>query len=76
MTIGAPYPYLGYIAYIDVATSGTTYYGFAAPGTATSTVGWRIMAMTTASVVESYLFADGVRDFTKVWNSRTSYTYS
>ena len=58
------------------AVSGVyTYIGKAAPGTAANAAAWQIARLdeTTADIALKY--ADGVASFSKVWDSRASYSY-
>ena len=53
------------------------YIGYTAAGTAKSVTGWRIQKFTyTNNVVTDIQWADGVSTFTKIWDSRATYTYS
>ena len=62
---------------IKIDNAGTyTYYGYALPGTATSTAGWRIKRKDTASTVASFLYADGNDEVDNVWDNRSSLSYS
>lgn len=56
---------------LDEASSTVLYVGEAEPGTADSAAAWRIKRVTPTGVS----WADAVSTFTKVWNSRASYTY-
>lgn len=56
---------------LDEASSTVLYVGEAEPGTADSAAAWRIKKVTPTGVS----WADAVTTFTKVWNSRASYTY-
>lgn len=51
-----------------------TYAGEALPGTATSSVGWRIKRLTNAT--NALVWADGDSNFDNVWDSRASLSYS
>lgn len=64
------------ITYIDEVSASVSYYGFAAPGSLTSTSDWRIIKKTVSGAVTSYLYAGGSIDFDKIWDNRASYTYS
>lgn len=59
----------------DDASATVSYYGFAAPGTATTAATWRIMRKSVSGNVTSYRYADGTDTFIKVWDNRASYTY-
>lgn len=66
-----------YIVKYDDAGSGITYIGKAAVGTSVASAGWQIKRLDESSTPDfDVLFADGVSTFTKVWNSRSSYSYS
>lgn len=58
----------------STSTAGYVYVGEVAPGTAQSASAWRIQKIN--STTGDTTWADGVATFIKVWNSRTSYTYS
>lgn len=66
-----------YTTQYDDAGSSITYIGKALPGTATSSAGWQISQLNEASTPDFTLkYADGTAAFTKVWDSRASYSYS
>lgn len=66
-----------YIVQCDDAGSGIIYVGKAVAGTATSASTWQIFRLDESSTPDfTKLFADGVSTFTKVWDSRSGYTYS
>lgn len=53
------------------------YVGEAQPGTATSSPNWRIKKLTySGNLVTQIDWAGGSNAFDKIWDSRTSYTYS
>jgi len=53
------------------------YIGEAPPGTATSEAKWRIRKITYSGTQQTAIeWADGVGTFSKVWDDRTSYSYS
>lgn len=58
----------------EEASSTITYIGEAAIGSATSASAWRIKRMNTASGIV-ITWADDTSAFTKVWDSRASYSY-
>lgn len=62
-------------------TSGQALYiGEAVPGTATSATGWRIRKLEygngNSMPPTGVTWADGTNAFTKVWDSRATYSYS
>lgn len=59
--------------YVDATTS---YYGEAAPGTATSAASWRIKLITIAGDDVTITWADGNSAFDNVWDDRASMSYS
>lgn len=67
-----------YIQRIDYASSTTVYYGFAAPGFATSGAVWQIRRETLDSSGRTTAidFAGGSSGFTHIWDNRTSLSYS
>ena len=65
-----------YISIIDEATAGTTYFGWADPGTSTSSALWKIWKITESGGVTTTLKADGNDNFDNVWTSRASLSYS
>lgn len=60
----------------DNAGAGVTYFGFAAPGTAEGSAGWRISKETITSGDSSIVWADGDASFDNVWTNRASLSYS
>lgn len=52
------------------------YVGVSASGTATNAPLWSIHQVDASSDPISILYADGVSDYTKVWDDRESYTYT
>jgi len=55
------------------------YVGIATPGSALTASVWSIYRLTydvTSGGVATKRYADGTDDFTKIWNSRTSYSYT
>lgn len=61
---------------IDQASASVTYIGQAAPGTATSTAGWRIQRMSVSGTVTTLEYADGDLNFNNIWDNRVSLSYS
>jgi hypothetical protein len=55
-------------------TGTYTYFGFAAPGTATSASTWKIKRLTNAD--NTIVYAGGTALFNNVWDNHTSLTYS
>lgn len=58
-----------------VTTAGTTYYGFAAPGTATSSASWRVLRKVVTAGASSYDWADGDSAYDNVWDNRAGLSY-
>ncbi len=56
--------------------SNTTYKGYALPGSKTSDPVWAIQMVTTDKDTTSSLWADGNRNFDKVWDKRTELNYA
>lgn len=53
------------------------YVGEAEPGTATSSPGWRIQLWTySGGLLTQIDWAEGTREFDKVWDDRAGYSYS
>lgn len=66
-----------YILKYDEAGSGLTYVGRALAGTSVASAGWQIYRIDDSAAPDfDILYADGVTTYTKVWNSRSGYTYS
>ena len=61
---------------IDEVDANTTYVGMAQIGTATSSAGWQIKKITISGTVTSIQWAGGTDEFNKVWDNRSSYSYS
>jgi hypothetical protein len=61
---------------IDQASGTITYFGQAAPGTATSAASWRIQRMSVSGTVTTFQYADGNLNFDNVWDNRAALTYS
>ena len=61
---------------IDVPVAGTTYEGFALPGTLNGTPAWKIKRVVVAGALTTTTFASGNSNFDKVWDDRATYTYS
>lgn len=72
-SIGGSVPYT---TELDDVGAGVTYVGEADPGTATSDNAWRIKRITETGPDIVIAWADGVATFVKVWDDRTSYTYT
>lgn len=60
---------------IDQATATVTYFGWAAPGTATSAASWRIQRMSVSGTVTTMEWADGNVTSDNIWDNRASLTY-
>ena len=65
----------GYQTYVDEVDASNTYVGESAPGVAVTTAGWRIKKVVVVGTLTTVKYADGARSFTKIWNSRTGYSY-
>ena len=65
----------GYQTYADEVDASNTYVGESAPGVAVTTAAWRIKKVVVAGTITTVKYADGVSTFTKIWNSRTGYSY-
>lgn len=66
-----------YDTIIDEVDSTTTYIGETRHfGAATSDNVWRIKKIVVSGTQTGIFWADGVDDFMKVWDDRTSYTYT
>jgi len=64
---------------IDEAANGITYVGKAQPGSATSAAVWQICRIDESGTTEVELiitWADGNKNFDKIWDNRTTYSYS
>lgn len=61
---------------IDVPVSGTTYEGYALPGTLNTTPAWKIKRIVVAGNVTTTTYASGNSNFDKIWDDRATYTYS
>jgi hypothetical protein len=61
---------------VDVPVAGTTYEGFALPGTLNGTPAWKIKRVVVAGALTTTTFASGNSNFDKVWDDRATYTYS
>lgn len=57
---------------IDSVDDNTVYYGWAKPGSVTSSAVWRIMKETISGDITSYIWADGNTKFDNVWDDRAS----
>lgn len=64
----------------NLSSGQTLYIGEAYPGTSTSEARWRIQKMEYDDGENmpptGIVWADGTSEFTKVWDDRTTYTYS
>lgn len=71
---------INYIECTEVNSYGQViYHGFALPGTATSAAGWMIIKFTydaSTRVMTYKQFANGNSQFTNIWGSRDTYSYS
>lgn len=63
---------------MEYTGTNVIYIGESQPGTATSSPNWRIKKLTYNSnnMVTDIKWAGGTNEFTKIWDNRTSYTYS
>lgn len=61
---------------VDVPVAGTTYEGYALPGTLNGTPAWRIKRIVVAGAVTTVTYASGNSNFDKIWDDRATYTYS
>ena len=60
---------------VDEVSSAITYIGNAAHGSNVGSAVWRIKKIVLVGTVTTISFADSVDTFTKIWNSRTGYSY-
>lgn len=60
---------------IDTSVSGTTYFGYSAPGIPTDKPFWKIMKMVETSILTTIKYADSNQLYDNVWDDRTSLTY-
>lgn len=60
---------------IDQNADGNTYFGWAAPGTATSVPSWRVQRMLVSGNTKTFQYADGNLAYDNVWDNRTTLTY-
>ena len=61
------------------ASKRTEYVGLAYTGAKSSSASWSIYKLTydvTSGGVDTRRYADGTDDFTKIWDSRTTYDYT
>lgn len=65
-----------FTVYIDEASDTVTYIGKAQIGTATSEAKWQIKKIYSSGTDTSITWADGTDEFSKVWDNRSSYSYS
>jgi hypothetical protein len=61
---------------VDVPVAGTTYEGYALPGTLNGTPAWKIKKIVVAGALTTTTYASGDSNFDKVWDDRATYTYS
>jgi len=61
---------------VDVPVAGTTYEGYALPGTLNGTPAWKIKKIVVAGALTTTTYARGNSNFDKVWDDRATYTYS
>jgi hypothetical protein len=61
---------------VDVPVAGTTYEGYALPGTLNGTPAWKIKKIVVAGALTTTTYASGNSNFDKVWDDRATYTYS
>lgn len=61
---------------IDKVSGSVSYFGYAQPGTATSSPLWRIIRAQKIGSVTTFGFAGGNVNFDKIWDDRASLTYS
>lgn len=61
---------------VDVPVAGTTYEGYALPGTLNGTPAWKIKKIVVAGAITTVTYASGNSNFDKVWDDRATYTYS
>lgn len=61
---------------IDEVDANTTYIGKATVGSSPSSPVWQIQKMTKSGTVTNILWANGDTKFDKVWDNRTTYSYS
>jgi hypothetical protein len=59
----------------DEANAKTIYRGYAVPGSKTSDAVWAVEKISNDKGIISYLWADGNKNFDKVWDSRKAFTY-
>jgi len=59
----------------DEANAKTIYRGYAVPGSITSAAVWAVEKITSNMGVISYQWADGNKNFDKVWDNRKALTY-
>jgi hypothetical protein len=64
------------IVIIDESVAGTTYFGWASPGSSTASAVWKIMKMVESAGVTSTTRADGDMEYNNIWDDRASLTYS
>lgn len=62
--------------FIDEASEGVKYVGWAPIGTEEDEEGWRIMRETKTGTVTKREYAQGTMGFTSAWSERLNYRYS
>lgn len=65
-----------YVVQKDEASATEIYFGYANPGTATSSASWKIKKMTIDGSDFNVKFADGNSNFDNTWDNRASLSYS
>lgn len=58
------------------SAAGTTYTGYALPGSLSANPVWRIKRTVVAGAITTITYASGNSNFDKVWDDRATYTYS
>ena len=58
------------------SSGGTTYTGYALPGSSSANPVWRIKRTVVAGAITTVTYPNGSSNFDKVWNDRATYTYS
>lgn len=61
---------------VDPNADGNTYFGTAAPGTATSAPAWQIQRKTVVNGQTIFQYANGDSGFVNVWDNRTGLSYA
>jgi hypothetical protein len=60
----------------DEVSKNLSYIGYALIGTADSSATWKIKRIQTIGSITSVQYANGTANFDKIWNNRSTYTYS